>query len=297
MNLDTIKTPAELLAIDDQEPKYSFAEFIKQGTFSERRLAKKKLKLLKAIDPAVRAITDDDEQVFYVTSGLRVSSFEQLFIGWISYYYNLMAFVFTTKRVLLIHLKGNKRGTYLGSLEYVDIRQVKASFTGNFFLKLLNGKTVLFTRIPKADRVFVRDFVNALLDPAARKDKRAPGIRHLCPSCFSELLRVPAACPECRSAFKQPRKAALLSLLLPGLGDLYSGHKFLGAMEMMVMLFVWTGFIAEAVESLRAGESMAYALTPLLVLFIFVHPLDAIKAHYLTNKGLLPLTPVRFPGE
>lgn len=33
----------------------------------------------------------------------------------------------------------------------------------------------------------------------------------------------PAACPSCRGAIKSARKAGLLSLLFPGLGDLHLG--------------------------------------------------------------------------
>ena len=87
----------------------------------------------------------DGENVYYMTDGIRTSSLENLFIGWVAYYYNYMAFVFTSERVILIHLKSKrKKGAYVGEIKYTDIESIHSSFLGNFTLKFHNNKNVLF---------------------------------------------------------------------------------------------------------------------------------------------------------
>ena len=293
MDLQSIQTPNELLERGSEQNTYEFDQFIKLDKMGERRSAKRKLKLLKLIDQEVRNIVDEDEKVFYVTDGVLVNTFEQFFIGWVAYYYNLSAFVFTTKRVILIHLKGlKKRGVYLRSIEYADMRAVKGSALSGFKIQLVNGKTLTFSRVPGVDRKALGGFLNQVLDGGAPRDKQALGMRNLCPDCLSDYGEVLVGeCHHCGMRFKTPRKAALLSLLMPGLGDIYLGSRSLGLLELCVMGFLWLSMIIGAIGEISAGVSIVGPLVMMAIVWIFIHPIDAIKSFHMGSKGLFPNVP------
>jgi len=240
MNIKGIKNPADLLSDDFTGLPYDFVNFIKTDSMRNRRLAKKKLKLLKIVHPAVAAVLHENERVFYVTQGLRVSTMEQLFIGWVIQFYNLYAFVFTSRRILLIHLRDSKhRGSYVGSIDYVDIRSARPTLLGSFRIQFVNGQTMTLARMPRADRRYVRTLMDEVLDPAADRRKDAPGVRNLCPGCFEEVHGFPASCGCCNLSFKRPQTAAMLSMLMPGLGDWYLGSRFLATLELLFMGMLW----------------------------------------------------------
>ncbi len=290
MPIQSISSPSELLELEPSSTPYLFSEFIKVEKWGERRLAKRKLTVLKSVDPVINMLLRPGEQVFYLTDGVRTSSIEQLFVGWVAYYYNLMAFVFTSERILLVHLKSRKqRGIYLGAIDYVDIRQAKSGLLCGFKLKFTNGKSLYFTRMPRADRKQLTSYMsNVLGDTLPPKSKTSPGMKHLCPTCYSEHLKVVPECPSCETQFKTPGKAALRSLIMPGLGDIYLGSKVLGTLELIFMAWIWSSIIVGANESIEAGESPASAYSVLLVLFLFIHPIDALKSYTMGKKGLIP---------
>ena len=298
MRIGEIKKPAELLEPDSADPKYEFSNFIKVEKFGERNASKKKLKLLKVIDPAVRAATEEDEVVYYITGGMRISTLEQLFVGWIAAYYNLMGFVFTSRRILLVHLKSNKkRGTYIGSIDYADIQKISTSFFGSLTIKFINGKSIGFTKIPKVDRKYLKEFLNSVVNTDAAKNKAARDIRNMCPQCFVEIADFPEKCMGCATAFKKPKTAAWLSLLMPGLGDLYLGSKALGAIELICMLLIWSSIVLDITDPASAETELSETLAFALLFFIIAHPLDGLKSYYLAKKGLIPTQPVKYSGE
>lgn len=298
MNISQIKNPAELLEIKDGDSPYLFNEIISQDGFSKKRLAKRKLKLLKTIDPVVRKILKPGEQVFYITDGIRSSTFEQFFIGWVVYYYNYMAFVFTSDRIILIHLKKiNRRGTFIGEVNYTDLQKIKTSFSGSITLKFKNKKSLIFSRVPKLDRKYVKEFLsNTLVEQQTIVDKQGKSLVNLCPQCFTKVDGHPERCLNCLQEFKSSKKAGILSFIMPGLGDIYLGSKGLGILELIGMVYVWLIFIAAAVEEQEAGgDVLAVSIVFLIILGIF-HFLDAMKSLYLGKKGIYPKTKIEYPN-
>lgn len=290
MDIQRIINPQELLANSQDQTPYAFENFIKLGTMGERRRSKRKLKLLKVIDRDIRNIIDEDETVFFVTEGVLVKAAEQFFIGWVAYYYNQTAFVFTTKRVLLIHMKDRKhRGVFLRCIEYADIRAIKGSAFSTFKIQLRNGKTLAFSRMPGADRKELAAFLNQILDNNAPWDYQAIGMRNLCPNCLTDYGEaLVEECRHCGLEFKRPGKAALLSLIMPGLGDIYLGSKVLGFIELIFMGILWLSFIAAAFGEASTGDSLLFAFFMLFFLWLFIHPIDAAKAYFMGIKGLFP---------
>ena len=287
MNIQAVKTPQELLSEDSDNSFYEFPNFINVKGFFNKSRSRKKLKLLKAVDPILeKMIESDDERVFYISQGMRINSFDQLFIGWIAYYYNFFCFVFTTKRILLVHLKNRtKRGNFIASIEYSDIQKVSSSF-GKLKVRFRNGKSLMLASMPGRDRKFLIEFLKTVLPAYSEKDKSLPGVRNLCPGCFSEIADFPVSCSSCHVGFKTPGKAALLSFLMPGLGDLYLGSKFLGVVELLFMALIWFSMISALIEAVSSGENFLVALIPILIFLLIVHGIDALKSFYIGRKGL-----------
>ena len=285
MNIKSINDPRELLAKDNPQSHYEFDNFIKIESWRERSRSKKKLNLLKTIDPVISKILDDDEQVYYLTKGLKVTKIDYLFIGWAAHYYNLFCFVFTTKRVLLVHLtRGTTLGKYVCEINYENLIKIYGFW--RLKVKLKNGKSLSFAKVPAYDRKFIVEFIKSILPEESSKDKTLPGIKNLCPSCYAHVVGYPANCASCNAAFKTPRKAALLSFIMPGLGDLYLGSKFLGTFELLVMLFIWATFVIGAIGEASSGGNLAAILTPLIITLLFMHSLDALKSSYIARKGI-----------
>ena len=88
-------------------------------------------------------------------------------------------------------------------------------------------------------------------------------------------------CPECGERFVKPGKAALLSLLVPCLGDFYLGHWLMGACELLGLGFVWL----LAVSSLLA-DGIA-VLPAVVMMFAIYYGLDVALTYRLASKGVL----------
>ena len=290
MDLKYIEHAKDLVEIKDESNPYDFENIFRLDSFGERRLSKRKLKILKAIDPTVIKMLKDGENVYYMTDGIRTSSLENLFIGWVAYYYNYMAFVFTSERVILIHLKSKrKKGAYVGEIKYTDIKSIHSSFLGNFTLKFHNNKNILFRKVPRKDRKFLKEFLNPILGQAkSNADTAIPGIRNLCPGCFTHLADYPSLCPNCSCKLKSPVVAGCLSLILPGMGDIYLGSKILGFIELIIMIIIWAGFIVGIIEEYQIAYNIYKSLIPFIVIMFVVHGTDALKSRYLARKGVFP---------
>lgn len=290
MDLKNIKLAAELVGIKDESNPYDFENIFKLDSFGERRLSKRKLKILKIINPTVRKMLKEGENVYYMTDGIRTSILENLFIGWIAYYYNYMAFVFTSERLILIHLKSKrKKGAFVGEIKYTDIKSIHSSLLGNFTLRFHNKKNVLFRKVPRKDRKFLKEFLNPILaQSASHADTIIPGLRNLCPRCFTHITDYPSLCPNCSCKFKSPVIAGCLSLILPGMGDIYLGAKFRGIIELIIMIFIWSEFILIIIEELKNGSNIYEYLIPIMIFMFIVHGSDALKSRYLARKGIFP---------
>ena len=285
MNIKSINEPEELLAQGDEQSHYAFNNFIKIERWRDRYRSKKKLKLLKVVDPVISQLLDSDEQVYYLTKGLKITNIDWFFIGWTAHYYNLFCFVFTTKRVLLFHLnRGKTLGSYVCEINYENLMNV-SSFR-RLKVKFRNGKSLTFGKVPAHDRKFIVEFIKSVLPEEGSKDKALPDIKNLCPSCYTHVVDYPANCSSCNVKFKSPTKAAFLSFIMPGLGDLYLGSRFLGTIELLFMLFIWSSCIRGAIEEAALGGDLVAILTPLIATLMFIHTIDALKSSYIARKGI-----------
>ncbi len=289
-NLRDYSKPEDLIHLPANSSPYNFGQLFDLEKRSGHRLAKAKLKQLKVLDPVIRAMLEPGEQVIYVTDGIIQNSFEQMFIGWIMYYYNHRAFVFTTERILMIHLTGkNKLGKFVGAIQYADLIEAKSSILGSLQLKFRSKKSLVFSRVARTDRTFIKNFLNPLIEENRKlMDKSAPTIIDLCPACYEPVESKSApSCSNCETEYRTPVQAALRSLVLPGLGDLYLGSSF-AFIEIPIMALIWFSMVTGNIALAHQGEDpVALWVSTFLVMGV-IHLLDAFKSHYVARKGIFP---------
>ena len=74
----------------------------------------------------------------------------------------------------------------------------------------------------------------------------------------------------------------LRSLVLPGLGDIYLGHRFLGMFELTFSLVLWLYVLF----SLLTGEPEGVVMA--VVILIFYNLVDGLLTHHMGKKGYMP---------
>ncbi len=289
--LQTVQDFRHLLRDDVTELPYVYREIFSDANWRQRSLSKKRLKLLKRIDPVLRNILWENERVLFVTRGVMAGFFEWYFLGWALYFLARRAIVVTDRRIVLLQI--NSRGTpgeLVSQIDETAIAEVRSTLLGYTRVAFRNGARAMFTGVPRPDRRRLSDLTAQLSSaPAPMKSLRG-AVEHLCPHCFVAVAQWPRKCPECAGEFKSATKAGLLSLILPGAGDLYLGHKGFAAFELFIAAVTWLGLIAFASDP-TIGPAQFVGIVVATVLF--VHGLDALTTRFVGRKGLHPDWPGR----
>jgi predicted Zn finger-like uncharacterized protein len=274
--------------ISDYNPvHYDLANLLKankKGNY-KTSINKFKVKILSAVKPTLDQMLREDERVLAIAAGIAYYPIEILFgNGFFTMLYNRYALVATNKRLVMINT--NHRMTqarhYLFQMAYAHIKKVsRGLFRTSLTLTPKSGKRRTFTSMKKAFAGDLLKLIEPRLDPlkaiAAAGDLQS----NICPACYSPLGDKLAQCTECRATFKSPINAALRSLILPGLGDLYLGHRFLGLCEMAGSLVVWL----VALSMLLQGGSEGIVIAAILL--IFCNGLDFLLTLHMGKKGYL----------
>jgi hypothetical protein len=285
-NLRQARRFEDLLALETHDAPYVYAGIFSDAGFQARRLSKKKFKLLRRIDEHIQPMLRDQECVYYVTFGSSQAFWESFFLGWVMYYINRRAIVLTNLRILFLQIDSRGRPRDLRSqLDLRAIETIKRTAFGNTKLILRNGKSTLFTRLPRADRKSLQKIVERVRTDLPESETVTSGTEELCPHCYEVVAGRPTACPHCRKAFKSARRAGLLSLLFPGLGDIYLGHWKFAILEILVAAIIWLGFLI---------PDPNYPLTPYemlvgaVLIVVMLHGADAVGTLYIARKGHHP---------
>ncbi len=293
MNPQTAKNFEDLLGESVEPSPYDYGMMFKADGFFAKRRSAARFKLLKGIDAKLRQVLRPGEKVFFMTPGTTVTLAEHFFVGWMAHYLNLRALVFTTDRVLLVEIdSSHKSGRLVSQIPYAAIATVKSTWTGICRVKLLNKQTLDFQRVPKADRKFLADFLADIVKGTNAPFERMQGVEHLCPHCYRMVPSHPPACPTCTGEFKSPKKAAWLSLIFPGLGDWYLGHRGFAVIEMLGSAFGWFVLVIGPLlgtEPEADGEPLdtEYWIFAVIILFIG-HAIDAVMTRHFALKGHHP---------
>ncbi len=251
----------------------------KKGRY-KTRLNKLKLKLLGAVQARLDALLEQDEQVLHVAAATAYYPVELFFgNGLLTTLYNRYVVVGTNRRLVAVNTnyRMTKPTHYLFQFPYHTIKKISRGLFGtSLALTRKKGKRRTFISIKRALSAEMKKFISANIDPSLSLDDTAFPPENLCPGCYNALPGKVSFCPKCRTQFKKPRKAALCSLLLPGLGDIYLGHRFLGGLELLGSLFVW---------GVAASLFLSNQLVMAIVLLLIYNGFDSLLTLHMAKKG------------
>lgn len=282
----------DLLELRDHDLPYHFGTIFDDESRGARSRSKKKFKLLRAIDEELRDMLDEGEGVRFLTEGTIFTFWESYLLGWLLHFFNKRAVVLTDRRIILLQVRlwSSKPGRLSSQIRYRGIAKVKGRLFGGTKLKLRDGKSVHFTGMPRSDRKFLRDLLERLREAGLTPESSEVGREELCPHCHAVVSMGDRECRACRGTFKSPRTAGLRSLLLPGLGDFYMGHRKLATLELSFTLLIWVVVMMPSPEYPMTGAELVFTA---VFLFLFIHVPDAVGTWYLARRGVYPEEPGR----
>jgi hypothetical protein len=264
-----------------------------------RRAKARRAKLHGGVSDVLPRALAPGETIRYAARGVRYSVWEHMFGGAaVAQYHNMTALVVTDRRLLLLQLgHRGKAGDIKNELPLAAIHRARKGTMG-LRLDLADGTKLRFVSVSGKDG----KRLVALLPRAAGPKGAVPSLVHLCPACLRPVpgpVGAALVCPQqdCRIPFRDPRKAARLSALVPGLGDLYLRHHFFGAIEFlgsMAMLGLGIAFALQA----RDGQASSIVAAALLALAFIGLPrlIDHRLTLHMGRKGLVPLALAPAPG-
>ena len=282
--IETAKRFEDLLELESHHAPYVFDRIFSDEDRGARSLSKKKFKLLKRIDGEVRAMLEDDEKVHRITSGMQTSVIDELFLNFVSPI-NRYALVFTDRRLLPIQIgRGDKPSRRRSQIRYEAIESIGSTPMGNLRIVFKGGEKATFSRVHESDRGLPEEAVGRFRAGITASAPDADGKEDLCPHCYQRVTGTPTSFPTCQGGFKSARKAGLLSLIFPGFGDFYLGHRGTATLEIVAASFIWLSFLGP-------GDVQ---LAQLLFLLAVVHGGDAVLTRRVARKGIYPSDPTGF---
>jgi len=285
--IDSAMKYEDLLGMENHDLPYLFESIFLTEGWGAKSLSKKKFKLLKKIHNQIEAMLREKEKVAFITSGVE-TSFGDFFIGWLMYYINRKAFIFTTERILILQISPRNEPLVLrAQIEYSAIDRIGSTILGNCIIKFKSGKKVVFIKIPQKDRKLMWEVTEHLKTKIEAVEPNAAGIENLCPHCLVKIEGFPGKCPSCEKAFKSPRKVAWLSFMFPGLGDLYLGqHRWLAVLEIFGALIVWFNFFIPEVGA--QPMTLADYIIGAILIILMMHGIDSLATRRIARKGIYP---------
>jgi len=215
----------------------------------------------EAIRPLIAKLLKDDEHLLHVAHGMQVPPpLDGLALGAMALSYHQVMLVFTDTRVIevLLGLRGMKVGTRVRSFPWSGVRELKQRFT-KLVLKPASGKKQTWRIALRGDRKLLKMLVPRI---APRLMTGGAGVAQPlplwhCPQCAAAVPAKPLACASCRTSFRSPRLAALLSLAFPGAGLFYAGHPFLAAADLLGEVVFYLIFLMMMLEAEPGGVAIA----------------------------------------
>lgn len=245
---------------------------------------KRRVRMLRAIEPRYDTLLYPDETIEYVALAVLNSWAEQYFMGIWAMTINRTLLVFTNYRVILIHAdtKGRAKQQHW-QIPYARLKKYRpGTLLGSVKFKLDDKRAYAFTGMNKRDRKALKRYMLERLSTDADDRFEFPSFRArdpLCPICHSPVEGRPRACPECAEPFVNPIVPAAASAIIPGTGDLYLGHTTLGIMEILGFVFL----IFVAVNIIASDPADWWIAAGLIVA---ANAVDAAVTHHVARKGI-----------
>lgn len=270
----------ELKALLPPSIAVRFAEaFPSIGARRVRRRDRRRAEMLRKAEPVLRRALEPLEIVRFVTNGARQIARGLLTVGSMNPFTNRATFILTNKRILLLHTDARYRPKLFASQLPLD--RIEATTNRRSYVFIQTGREqLMFHGMKRGEARYLRRLLESSSTPGG-------GWQNLCPRCFTPHDGAPPCCSRCGEAFKDPRTAALRSLLFPGLGDFYLGYRGYALVEMAGAGFLWALFVTTLVPAVIArGVSGTLIALPVFVFVALVHGGDAILTRARAKSGL-----------
>jgi hypothetical protein len=261
--------------------------------FLERRAAAARAKLLAGLRQMLLVALEPGERIRYAARGIERGAVGRSALAQLA---SQIALVLTDRRLLMVQV--NRKGAprdVKNQARLGAIRVAKSGVLSPFEVRLQDGTRLRWAGVPRRDGRTL----------AARLPERVPveqvgsgpSLEHLCPACLKVVPgRVGDArlCPNpsCRIPFREPGRAILLSVLMPGLGELYLRHHLLGSVGFLVSLglLALVAFLAIQAAVIGTGNGEALALlVPAAIVFVGSRAVEYFLVRQMARKGLVPL--------
>jgi predicted RNA-binding Zn-ribbon protein involved in translation (DUF1610 family) len=287
--LNSASDPSDLIPICDAKIPYRFDQIFRARGFGAKWLERRRLALMKEIDPSLQRLLAEGEKVLFVSWGVHYSVFEQYVMGPWVHLVSRRALVFTDRRIVTFQISARRKLLELkAQIRYPAIDSVAKKTWGYLGLILQNGKRIHWTDIPRRDRVAIESLVEAKLAAGRATAPVMVGMENLCPKCGHRVMGRPERCGQCTQSFKSNKRAGWLSLAIPGLGDLYLGHRGLGLLEICGTLLVWGLALPLAWATYQRTGSWIEPAAITSVVFTLVHVGNATITRRMGSKGIYP---------
>jgi hypothetical protein len=258
-----------------------------------KRAHAQRLKAIASVRSILARALTPGERVRFVTLGVRYSLIEAYFQGHFAMLNNQYVLVLTSHRLLMLQVHGRKLkpSDLKNDIPLAAIRSAKGRVLQ---LVLQDGKKLKLSAMLGPERKHL-----AKLLAEAKPDDVAGmrGMRHLCPGCLKvipgaagEVLQCPS--DACRIPLRSARRAAAMSALVPGVGDLYLRHfvsgaqEFLGSMAALLVVAVTWLMAFHA----RSDENVLLAGVMTGLCFVLPRVVDYPLTLYMARKGHVPLS-------
>ena len=246
---------------------------------------KKKVKLIKQMEPILPDALLPDEEIYYISKGIQHSTFEAMTIGalW-SNLINQTVFVLTNLRLIMFHTntKGKPKETSW-QIYYSEIKKFKKALMSSVLkLNLNDGTKLQFTGFSNLDKKTMPQLFEETMATFKELDFQpecSQSRENLCGRCYEIVPKSQYACKSCNTEFWRPNEVAVRSLIIPSWGDFLLGHKILACVETFGFIISWI----VAASLLSEGDWVVA-----LIVVAFTHGLDALVTYLIARKGLFP---------
>jgi hypothetical protein len=244
-----------------------------------KRRDRKRAEMLRKAEPVLQRALNPMEVVRFTTNGVRQLTWWLLTAGSMNPFANRTTLVLTDRRVLLIHTDSKQQPRMFAN--QLPLERIRSTSGRNSYIFIRSGREqLMFHGVKRSEARQLK----GLLEATATKKG---GWQNLCPRCFTATDDAPLSCEKCGEEFKSPKKAALRSLLFPGLGDFYLGYRKYAMLEIMGAGLLWALFVSTLVPTVMAkGLEGAIVAGPLLALLAIIHTGDALLTRAKAKTGL-----------
>lgn len=247
---------------------------------------RRRVRMLLSAEPRFPYLLFPEERIEFVTKGMFNSFLEQYLLGPWAYLINHTLFLFTNYRVILLNSDGKGRArTMMWQIPYDRVAKYGAGvWFGSVTFRLKNGTSYKFANVPSLDRKRLKEYVRTRLEGVRREAFQFPSHASrdpLCASCATPIPPRTHRCPECAEEFIRPSTPALMSPILPGLGDLYLGWKGIAVLELIgfaLVLLARLGIVSANADDWPIAIGVVAA----------ANGIDAAITWLIARKGVLP---------